>query len=143
MRGSAAEVGIGKTQKTLFTVRPDDGVCELARGVGPLHDKTVMAMKQNAAWTSVFSAIPGVTADLLRSLYRDAGVHVYADGGDVLSANESWLMIHSRAAGAKQVRLPRRCAKVTEVTAEKVVGENVDAFTYEMPQYSTAVFLME
>ena len=143
MRGSAAEVGIGKTQKTLFTVRPDDGVCELARGVGPLHDKTVMAMKQNAAWTSVFSAIPGVTADLLRSLYRDAGVHVYADEGDVLSANESWLMIHTRAAGAKHVVLPKTCRKITEITTEKVIAEHTRSFTTDLPKHCTAVFLLE
>lgn len=143
LSGSAAEVGIGKTQKTLFTVRPEDGVCELARGVGPLHDKTVMALKQNAGWTSVFSAIPGMPAELLRGLFREAGVHLYSDSGDVLSANDSWVMLHTRTAGLKHISLPRRCARVTEITSEKVVGEELCAFDYEMPQHATAVFLLE
>jgi len=143
MRESGTEVGIDKTQKTLFTVRPEDGVRELARGVGELEDKTVMAAKKYPGWTSVFSAIPGVPADLLRTLYQEAGVHVYTDGGDVFSANEAWLMIHSRTAGVKKITLPARYKKITEITSEKVIGENVDAFMIDMPRYTTTIFLME
>jgi len=140
---SGAEVGLGKTQKTLFTVRPEAGVSVLARGVGALKDRAVMAEKKNAAWTSVFSAIPGVTSEQLRAWYREAGVHVYSDCGDVLSANASWLMLHTRTAGPKRVVLPKTCRKVTEITTEKVIGENVGAFTVDLPKYATAVFLME
>ena len=143
MCGSGAEVGIGKTQKTVFTVRPEDGVRELARGVGPLKDKTVMAAKKHPGWTSVFSAIPGVSADLLRTLYRDAGVHVYADEGDVLSANASWLMLHTKTAGRKQVILPNKCRKITEITTEKIIAENVRTFSIDLSKHSTAVFLLE
>ena len=140
---SKQEVGIEKTQKTLFTVVPDSQVHCLANGVGNLRDKPVIAMKKLPEWTSIFSAIPGVTSDQLRSWYADAGVHIYSDCDDVLSANESWLMLHTRSAGVKQVRLPRRCKKVTEITREQVIGENVDSFSIELPQHATAVFLLE
>jgi len=143
LKDSGHESGIGKMQKTLFTVRPETGVQELACGVGNLKDKIVMARKTGRDWTSVFSAIPGFPADLLRKLYTEAGVHVYSDCGDVISANESWLMIHTRTAGVKRISLPARCRKVTEITTEKVIGENIDAFAIELPQYATAIFLLE
>lgn len=136
-------VGIAKRQKSLFAVRPGEGVRELARGTESLKEKTVMAVKRNPGWTSVFSSIPGMTADQLRALYREAGVHVYSECGDVLSANDSWLMLHTRTTGTKQVVLPKTCRKITEITTEKVVAENVSAFSIDLPIYSTAVFLLE
>lgn len=79
----------------------------------------------------------------MRELYREAGVHIYSDSGDVLSANASWLMVHTRTEGTKRIVLPRTCRKVTEVTTEKTVGEQVDHFSVDLPRYATAVFLME
>ncbi len=136
-------VGIPKRQKSLFAVRPGKGVQEMARGTDHLSMKTVMAKKRNPGWTSVFSAIPGMTADQLRALYREAGVHVYSDCGDVLSANESWLMLHTRSAGSKRVVLPESYRKITEITAEKVIAENTGTFSIDLPSLSTAVFLLE
>ncbi len=143
LTSSGRTVGIAKRQKSLFTVRPGEGVRGLARGTDALKDRTVMALKKHPGWTSVFSAIPGVTSDRLRDLYRQAGVHVYTDSGDVLSANESWLMLHTRTARSRQITLPRMCRKVTEITTERVIGENIRTFTIDLPRYSTAVFLME
>lgn len=136
-------VGIAKRQKSLFAVRSGVGVRTLACGTGKLEQKTVMAMKRSPGWTSVFSAIPGVTADQLRELYRDAGVRVYTDCGDVLSANESWLMLHTKTAGLKRITLPTKCRKITEITAERVIAENTNEFSIDLPKYSTAVFLLE
>jgi len=52
-------------------------------------------------------------------------------------------MIHTRTAGSKQIRLPNRCRKVTEITGEKVIGENIDRFTIDLPQHVTAILLLE
>lgn len=143
LKASGQETGLAKIQKTMFTVLQEDGIEALASGTGALDGKLVMAQKRHSGWTSVFSAVPGVPSDLLRKLYAEAGVHVYSEGDDVLSVNESWLMLHTRTAGAKRIMLPRRCGKITEITTEKVIGENIDAFTVELAQYATALFLME
>jgi hypothetical protein len=128
LNATGEAVGIAKRQKSLFVVRGGEGVHGLARGVDKLKDKTVMAKKRHPGWTSVFSAIPGVTAEQLRALYREAGVHIYCDSGDVLSANEAWLMLHTRAAGTKHVILPKACRTITEITTEKIVAENAARF---------------
>ena len=143
LNATGEAVGIAKRQKSLFVVRGGEGVHGLARGVDKLKDKTVMAKKRHPGWTSVFSAIPGVTAEQLRALYREAGVHIYCDSGDVLSANEAWLMLHTRTAGTKHVVLPKACRTITEITTEKIVAENAGTFSIDLPKYSTAVFLLE
>lgn len=140
---TGAMVGIAKRQKSLFVVRPGRGVRELARGKDNLKEKTVLALKRNPEWASVFCSIPGLTAEHLRGLCREAGVHVYTDCGDVLSANESWLMLHTRAAGRKNIILPDRCRRITEITGEKIVAENASEFSMDLPSYCTAVFLLE
>ncbi len=143
MADSGREIGIKKSQKTLFTVRPEKSVMALAHGINELKGKAVVAIKKQTNWTSVFSAIPGVTSDQFRTWFRDAGVHVYTDCEDVLSVNESWLMLHTQTDGIKQITLPQKSKKITEITTEKVIGENIDRFSIDLPKRSTAVFLME
>lgn len=140
---SGAETGVNKLQKSIFTVAPGEMVQTLATGTENLKDKITIARKKYNTWTSVFSAVPGITPGLMRKFYKEAGIHVYADSDDVISANESWLMIHTRTAGNKQITLPSRCKKITEITTEKIIGENIDSFTFNMPQHRTAVFLLE
>ena len=135
--------GIDKLQKSIFTVKPEQGVRPLAVGVGNLDNKVVLAEKAMDGWTSLFSSVAGVPADLLASVCARAGVHQYLAAGDVVSANESWLMIHTRTAGTKHVKLPSLCKRVTEITTNKVLGENIDQFEMELPQFATAIFLLE
>ena len=82
-------------------------------------------------------------ADELRAIYRSAGVHVYTDADVVLSANDSWVMLHTREDGDYTVSLPRAVRRVFEITEEKTVAENADSFSVELPRHSTAVFLIE
>ena len=82
-------------------------------------------------------------SDELRAIYRSAGVHVYTDADVVLSANDSWVMLHTREDGDYTVSLPRAARRVVEVTSEKIVAENAAQFTWTLPKHSTAVFLLE
>jgi len=140
---SGQKMGLDKIQKTLFTVVPDEEVSCLATGVGDLEGKTVLSRRDLDGWTSVFSAIPGIPATLLRKLYVEAGVHVYSDCEDVISANNSWLMLHTRSEGMKRIQLPKRYKRVTEITKEEVIGEDIGSFTIELPQHVTAIFMLE
>ena len=83
------------------------------------------------------------SADELRAIYKDAGVHVYTDEDAVLSANSAWLMLHTRHDGEHRIVLPRKARRITEITTERVVAENADAFAWSLPKHATAVFLLE
>ena len=79
----------------------------------------------------------------LREIYRGAGVHIYTDSDVILSANRSWLMLHTRSEADYRVSLPAKSRRITEITTEKTVAENADLFTYHLLGHSTAVFLLE
>jgi len=131
------------SQNDFFSVVPDAETRVISRGVEELKDSTLIAQKNFPAWRSIFSAVPGLSPALLHEIYREAGVHLYTDSDAVVSANGSWLMLHTREAGNYEVKLPRKCRKVTEITTEKVVAEDADRFTIPLGKFQTAVFLME
>ena len=112
-------------------------------GVGELANVPVAVVRRHADWTGVFSALPALAPDVLRRLYKAAGVHVYTDADVVLSANRSWLMLHTRAKGDYAVRLPRRAAKVVDVACGKVVATDTDRFVYPLERFQTAVLLLD
>ena len=136
--------GSGNRQLDLFLPKTSAGDRVLAVGTeGELAGRPVVVARLQGEWRSVFAAIPGLSADALRALYREAGVHVYTDATVVMSANENWLMLHANGATTVPVRLPRKFRRVTNVVTEEVVGENIASFDWKMAEHETAVFLME
>ncbi|MBQ2631523.1 MAG: hypothetical protein IJG13_17740 [Kiritimatiellae bacterium] len=132
--------GAGEHQDGLFL--PDGGET-IACGFGELSKTPVVTRRAHDGWTSVFASIPRLDAAMLRTIYRDAGVHVYTDEDVVLSANRNWLMLHTNHAGDYDVRLPRTCRRVTDVTTGRTVATDADRFVHPMGRFRTAVFLME
>ena len=137
------EKWVSPCQNDFFSVAPDDETQVISKGVEQLQDSILIAEKNFQSWRSIFSAVPGLSPSLLHKIYSEAGVHIYSDSDAVVSANESWLMIHTREAGNYDVKLPRKCRKVTEITSEKVVAENADCFTIPLGKFQTVIFLME
>ena len=140
---SGARHGSERTQRGLFLpkTRPSDAV--LATGVGPLEGRPVAVSRAQKGWTGVHVAVPALSDAALHAVYRAAGVYLYTDPGVVLSANSAWIMLHARTAGTYEVRLPSRAAKVTEITSERSVGTDLDVFSWMLPRYHTAIFLVE
>ena len=130
----------GTAQKGLFL--PAEGET-LMTGVGNLKAVPVAVQVRHADWTGVFSALPALAPDVLRRLYRTAGVHVYTDADVVLSANGAWVMVHTRMAGDVTVRLPKKSARVTDVTSGRVVAERTDEVTLPMAKFQTAVLMLD
>ncbi|MDO5580607.1 MAG: hypothetical protein Q4G69_05695 [Planctomycetia bacterium] len=135
--------GVPKTQNAVFTVLPEKGVRKRTEGIGDLKGKITAAERKFDNWTSFFCAVPALPREELIRIYKNAGVHLYAESDDVVSASESWLMIHTRSAGIKKFQLREKYRKITEITEEKFTAKNTDHFEIDLPQYSTSVFLME
>ena len=91
----------------------------------------------------VYSPGAGLSSSHLRDIYRRSGVHIYTDSDVVLSCNRSWLMLHTAQGADCTVRLPEKVTRVFEVTTETPVAEDADAFTWKLPDRSTAIFLLE
>jgi len=115
----------------------------LATGVGCLKGRPVAVRRDCGDWRSVHVAVPALSDVALHEIYREAGVHLYTDAGVVLSANGSWIMLHTRESRDYRVCLPRLARRVTEVTSEKSVGTNLSSFVWPLGRFRTAVFLVE
>jgi len=88
---------------------------------------------------TVFSGSHYVNAPTLRTIAREAGVHLYSDSLDVLEANERFVLVHVRNAGKKTIRLPRKTS-VVSVFERELVAKDVDAFTFEAPLHTSWLF---
>lgn len=137
------EYGWASSQKGLFAPVVTEGVKPLANGVDALKDVPLIAEKDFGTWTSCFAGVPGLSPKLLREIFRKAGVHIYETSGAVLSANASWIMVHTRKAGRYEVKLPQVCRRVTEIVSEKVLGENVSHVTLDLDAKRTAVLMLD
>ena len=137
VRGLVAE---NSFQRGLFL--PAEGET-LACGFGDLSETPVVVRRRMDGYSTVFASIPCLSPSLLRSLYRDSGVHVYTDQEVVMSTNGTWLMLHTDHADDYEVKLPRLCPRVIDVTDGHDVSRNSDRFVRALPKYSTAVYLMD
>jgi len=98
-----------------------------------------LALKQVGRSRSLFCGSPVLPPDLLRSLARAAGVHLYLDSEDVLHANDRFVLLHTTTAGQKTLRLPRR-ADVVEVYTGQVLFRQVESFSLAEASQTTRLF---
>jgi hypothetical protein len=73
----------------------------------PLAARAGLVRKKVEGATAIFSAAPAMPAGLLRQLASDAGVHIYAAGGEVVYACRSLLAVAAEPGSRPQVRLPQ------------------------------------
>jgi beta-galactosidase len=98
------------------------------------------AVKDFAAWRSVYSAAPNLPAGVLRNIARWAGVHIYSDAGDVLYANRSLLGVHTLAGGRRMFRLPRRAPVVHDIFERKTLARGAAEFEVVLEPRSTYLY---
>ena len=128
-----------------FRVAPrfyvDDPKAEDLGAMAELN-KPGLAIKHQVGWNSVYSAAPIVPAMLLRVLAKEAGCHIYDDGGDVVVANASFLSIYSPAGGDRTIRLPKAMS-VFDLLKGKTVAEKVSEFPLKLNANESVLFKIE
>lgn len=84
---------------------PDDNYAEiLARFETNKH--SALAVKKFTDWTSIYCAAIVISSDLLRSIARDAGCHIYCESDDFIFINKSFVTIHASSSGTKTLYFP-------------------------------------
>jgi hypothetical protein len=83
----------------------DDPEAEVL-GVLTTGGRPGLVRKRIGGAVSIFSAAPAMPASLLRQLAADAGVHIYASGGEVVYANRSFLALAAEPGSQPLLRLP-------------------------------------
>lgn len=93
-------------------------------------------------WTSVYSAVPYLSRELLRNLAHAAGVHVYRESNDILFADRYFVAIHTgKTPATDTLKLPRP-TPVYDVFGKKLVSPGTDSVKLTVPAYSTVLYYL-
>ena len=98
-----------------------------------------LVVKQVSGWRSIFSGAPVLPSSLLRGIAREAGVHIYSDADDVVTANRNFLCMYAPKGGKRTVRLPQR-ATVVDLIDGRTIARRVTQFELTMAE-NTSILL--
>lgn len=80
--------------------------------------RAAIAAKDMGDWTSVYCGALQMPVSLLRDLAERAGVHIYSDEGDIVTAGNGFVGIHASHSGRKTLRMPTACRLMDVMTGE-------------------------
>ncbi|MBN1445700.1 MAG: hypothetical protein JW957_06300, partial [Candidatus Omnitrophica bacterium] len=118
--------------------------CTNSEGVFKSGSETMpgFVVKEMDNWHSVWCAVPNIPPALLRNMAKEAGVHIYSDGDDVVYANRFIVSVTARYGGERTIKLPKPCMVVDAFTGE-VVSEKTGSFNADLKQYETKIWRLE
>jgi hypothetical protein len=99
-------------------------------------DRPAVSLRRFDQWTSVYSSVPILPAQLLRRIAKDAGVHLYVESDDLVYATRGLLAIHAGEDGGKRIRLPRAC-DLYDPYGKKIDARETREFALEMKRGDT------
>ncbi len=101
--------------------------------------KPALAIREFEDWTSVYCGTKTVRSDLLKSIAKFAGCHIFTDSDDCLYANQRFLVIHAKDSGEKSIYFPQRCDPY-EVYENSSYGTDVSEIKVKMRAGETLMF---
>jgi hypothetical protein len=90
----------------------------------------MMAQKNLATHTCIYSTLPILGTSVYRSLFRQAGCHIYAPLDEVVWANSQVVMVHTKDTGKHVVSL--RDGTKVEIELECPATAVLDAVSGEV-----------
>ena len=89
---------------------------------------------------SIFIGTPIVSYEVLRSICKYAGVHLYLNKGeDIIFARDNFIAIHSQTGGEQIIFLPKS-SDVYDLIEKKVIGKSLTKFEIKMNKFETKLF---
>ncbi len=105
---TAARLGGGAFGSHRFVHRVPVVVDPRAEVLGVMAGSGAAALARRDAgrFRTLFSAAPGVPGDVLRHIAADAGVSLWSDRDDGISACSRFVTVHARSTGVRTLRVP-------------------------------------
>ena len=97
------------------------------------------ALKENDGFVSAYCCTQVIRSDLIASLAKYSGCHIYTTSEDVLYANENFVAIHASYSGKRTIHFKKPCSPY-ELYEEKYYGENVTSIELDMKLGQTKMF---
>jgi hypothetical protein len=99
-----------------------------------------LAVKEFDDWTSIYSAVPHIPAEILRNIFKKYGIHTYSEStNDVIFHNSNYVGINCSFGGEKTIKLPGNYA-VYDVYAGTTYSLSTDTIKFNMNDNSTKLF---
>ena len=98
-----------------------------------------MAVKEFPEWKSIYIGAPNVPSNVLRSIAKYAGAHIYSYTDDVLYADRNFICIHTVKPGEKRIHLPRK-ADVYNAINDQVIAKEATEFTDKLEAGETKLY---
>ena len=138
----------GKTVLTTYAPSIIDGkkldVANVKKFTGFDYGSKGICKKDMDGWKSVYICdYKGATAEVVRKIAEEAGVHFYVEELLPIRATENLLMVHVKDGGKKKITLKKKYSKVTELYTNKIVATNASEFEYDFASPDTALFFLE
>jgi len=103
--------------------------------------QVAVAAKKVGNWTSVYCGTLQLPASVLRTLARQAGVHIYSDFDDAVAAGNGFVSLHASSSGPRTLRMCGKCS-LTDVGSGVSAGP-ASEFAFDMNQGDTKLFRVE
>lgn len=94
-------------------------------------EKPALAVSYRHGFPSVYCTAKVLRSELLASLAKWSGCHIYTGSDDVLYANENFVAIHASSDGKRVIHFKRPCSPF-EVYERRFYGHNVTSIEVEM-----------
>lgn len=99
-----------------------------------------LAIKDLGDWTSIYSSVPCIPAEVIRNLLGKYDVHMYSENlNDVIFANTNYVGINCAYGGDKEIKLDGTYA-VYDVFNQTTYSLSTDKITFDMEDNSTRLF---
>jgi len=121
--------------------RYDEEAVEQLTGV-PI-DTAGMTTRDMDHWRSVFSPTPEITPCELRTIAREAGVHIYSDHDEPCYANNRFAALHTAEGGTRRLVLPRPYSRITELFSGREVGRDTNVIEDTLSGPDTVLYALE
>ncbi len=116
---------------------PQDGLEILAKYP---DGKPAMGVKRIGKGAIIYSAVPLTHPMVYRNVAKFAGVHVYLDTDDALYADGNFILVHTKDAGKKKLKLRVKAHEIREVFSGDVIGRDLDEFEVDLPGKRTMLY---
>lgn len=120
-----------------FYIEEQDDITVLGRYC--LDKQIAMAMKDDDGYTSVYCSSHVVRSELLKSLASYAGVHIYVENDDFISADDTLVSIHAHNTGKRKIYFKKPCSPY-EVYEKKYYGHDITELELDMRLGDTLTF---
>lgn len=93
-------------------------------------------------WKSIYVDKPNLPAGLLKTLAREAGVHIYSETEEPLWANSRFVALHTQQGGMRRITLPKKVAEVRELFSGQTIARDCDRVELTVEGPGTALLYL-